>query len=315
MGAWLGRLSRLALVFGVLALVAPGPAPTAPLPTGPALLGRPPVPAFGDFAPALRGAEPSYYLALGDSLAVGVQPDAEGRSLPTEDGYADQLYERLRRTDPTLQLVKLGCSGENTTTMLDGGICSYAAHAQTGSQASAAVAFLAAHPGRVRLITLDIGANDLNHCAQDARSVDLMCAVDGLDRIGTNLPALLRMLREVAPRTPLLAMNYYDPFLYAWLTGPSGPRTAIGTVALIAGVNKQLEDTYRQFGGHVVSVQDAFSTTDLMRTVDSPHGRVPIAVARICAWTWMCADAPYGPNIHANREGYRVIAEAFYRAV
>lgn len=311
MGAWLARAGRLVLVLGVLALVAPGPAPSAPPPTGPPLLGRPPVPAFGDFAPALRGTGPSYYLSLGDSLAVGVQPDDQGRSVPTPDGYADQLYQRLQRTDRSLRLVKLGCSGENTTTMLGGGICGY----QGGSQAAAAVSFLRAHPGRVRLVTLDIGANDLNHCAQNAQQVDLMCAVDGLTSIGDNLPALLRMLREVAPRVPVIAMNYYDPFLYAWLTGSSGPRTAIGTVALIAGVNKQLEDSYHQFGVRVVSVQDAFATTDLLRTVNTDRGRLPIAVARICDWTWMCADAPYGPNIHANREGYRVIAETFLAAI
>jgi lysophospholipase L1-like esterase len=314
MGAWLARAGRLALVFGVLALLTPGPAPYEPRPTGPALLGRPPVPAFGDFAPALKSADsagPSYYLSLGDSLAVGVQPDGAGHSLPTQDGYADQLYDRLVRTDDTLELVKLGCSGENTTTMLRGGVCGY----QGGSQVAAAVAFLAAHPGRVRLVTLDIGANDLNHCAQDAQQVDLMCAVDGLTSIGTNLPALLDMIRAVASRVPVLAMNYYDPFLYAWLMGPSGPRTAIGTVALIAGVNKQLEDSYRAYGVKVVSVQDAYSTTDLMRQVDTEYGRVPVAVARICAWTWMCAKAPYGPNIHANREGYRVIAETFYQAI
>lgn len=311
MGVWLARVGRLVAVLGVLALVAPGPAPDTPQPAIPRVLGRPPVPVFGDFAPALRGAGPSYYLALGDSLAVGVQPDADGRSLPTSDGYADQLYERLRRTDRGLQLVKLGCSGENTTTMLNGGICGY----QGGSQVAAAASFLRAHAGRVRLVTVDIGANDLNHCAQNAQEVDLSCAVDGLGSIGTNLPTMLGLLRAAAPRVPVLAMNYYDPFLYAWTLGSSGPRTAIGTVALIAAVNQQLEDTYHQFGARVVNVQDAFSTTDLLRTVQTDRGRLPVAVARICAWTWMCADAPFGPNIHANRAGYRVIADTFWQAI
>jgi len=34
-------------------------------------------------------------------------------------------------------------------------------------------------------------------------------------------------------------------------------------------------------------------------------------VARICQWTWMCAPAPLGPDIHANTAGYGVIAKAF----
>jgi lysophospholipase L1-like esterase len=312
MRVWLARAVRLAAVLGVLALLlAGGPVPASTPLLSPPVLGRPPVPVFGDFAPVLKGAGPAYYLSLGDSLAVGVQPDEQGHSVPTPDGYADRLYQRLRRTDPRLELVKLGCSGENTATMLGGGICGYPG----GSQAAAAVAFLAAHPGRVRLVTLDIGANDLNHCAQNADEVDVGCAVQGLSSIATNLPALLGMIRSVAPRLPVLAMNYYDPFLVAWLRGSSGPRTAIGTVALTAGVNGQLEDTYHRYDVRVVSVQDAFATTDLLRTVRTDRGMLPIAVARICSWTWMCAPAPVGPNIHANRQGYQVIADAFWQAI
>jgi hypothetical protein len=38
---------------------------------------------------------------------------------------------------------------------------------------------------------------------------------------------------------------------------------------------------------------------------------VPLNVARICQWTWMCAPPPVGPNIHANDAGYHVIADTF----
>src|ERR1700728_384700 len=66
-----------------------------------------------------------YYLALGDSLAVGAQPDASGTSVPTGQGYADQLYAILRRAQPGLRLVKLGCIGETTVSMIHGGMCRY----------------------------------------------------------------------------------------------------------------------------------------------------------------------------------------------
>ena len=60
-----------------------------------------------------RGAqERPYYLALGDSLAVGIQPDASGLYKPTAQGYADDLHALYRARLPGLQLVKLGCSGE-----------------------------------------------------------------------------------------------------------------------------------------------------------------------------------------------------------
>jgi hypothetical protein len=56
---------------------------------------------------------PTYYLALGDSLAIGLQPSASGDA-PTNHGYADDLFAVFRLVKPKLNLVKLGCSGETT---------------------------------------------------------------------------------------------------------------------------------------------------------------------------------------------------------
>ena len=67
----------------------------------------------------------SYYLALGDSLSQGVQPDMAGANVETRQGYPDQLYAALRSGHPGLQLVKFGCPGETTSTMINGGICRY----------------------------------------------------------------------------------------------------------------------------------------------------------------------------------------------
>jgi hypothetical protein len=36
---------------------------------------------------------------------------------------------------------------------------------------------------------------------------------------------------------------------------------------------------------------------------------------QICKLTWMCAPSPVGPNIHANKTGYGVIAGAFSRVL
>ena len=47
--------------------------------------------------PALAHAstQPIYYLALGDSLAIGVQPSANG-DVATNQGYADDLFAVFR---------------------------------------------------------------------------------------------------------------------------------------------------------------------------------------------------------------------------
>ena len=52
-------------------------------------------------AKAPKAPPATYYLALGDSLARGVQPDAAGVSVETPDGYPDQVYACLLYTSPS----------------------------------------------------------------------------------------------------------------------------------------------------------------------------------------------------------------------
>ncbi|HEY7012271.1 MAG TPA: hypothetical protein VH480_05935, partial [Streptosporangiaceae bacterium] len=145
-----GRTAQTAAAAVVVAVIVALTACSGPAPSNPALVKVPPAKA----PPA------TYYLALGDSLAQGVQPNASGVSVMTRDGYPDQVYAALHPGRPGLKLVKLGCPGETTTSMINGGICRYPG----GSQLATAVAFLQAHRGRVLLVTLDIGANDPEHC-------------------------------------------------------------------------------------------------------------------------------------------------------
>src|SRR5207302_4600586 len=67
-----------------------------------------------------RSARTRYYLALGDSLAQGMQPEAAGITVDTDQGYADQLYAIERQRIRALKLVKLGCGGETTSSFLSG---------------------------------------------------------------------------------------------------------------------------------------------------------------------------------------------------
>ena len=83
----------------------------------------------------------TYYLALGDSLSQGFQ---DGHI--TDKGYVDDLYATLKVSNPRLELEKLGCPGESTTTMISGGICPY----PEGSQLAQAKQFISDHPGSGR---------------------------------------------------------------------------------------------------------------------------------------------------------------------
>jgi lysophospholipase L1-like esterase len=255
----------------------------------------------------------SYYLSLGDSLAQGVQPNAAGVSVETDRGYADQLYAALRLGDPGLQLVKLGCPGETTGTMINGGICGYS----QGSQLAAAVSFLQAHPGQVSLITIDIGANDLNPCvALTSLSAVEACVETTLPTVVANLTQIMTQLRAAAgSNVRIIGMTYYVPELAEWLTGPAGQEYAELTEQLAVTFNGLLSNVYQQFGARIADVFSAFQSADFTDQVTLPHiGTVPRNVAIICQWTWECAPAPRGPNEHANVIGYRVIALTFLLA-
>ncbi len=249
-----------------------------------------------------------YYLALGDSLAAGVQPNASGQSVITSQGYASDIAADLQRRDGDLKFVNLSCPGESTATMLHGGCPAPHTYAD---QTDAAVTFLKAHEHARILVTVDIGANDVDGCL--SQGIDQACVAQGITDVATNLPQILAKLKAASgPRTTFAAMNYYDPFLAEWLTGPAGQPLATESVKLGETLNDTLGDAYEAFHVPVADVSGRFDTEDFTPLVPlAPTIDVPLNVARICQWTWMCAPAPVGPNIHANATGYRQIAGTF----
>ncbi|MHB1875258.1 MAG: SGNH/GDSL hydrolase family protein [Streptosporangiaceae bacterium] len=260
------------------------------------------------------GARPRYFLALGDSLAVGIQPDQAGASRPTAAGYPSQLNALLRRHGARLRLVALGCSGETTGTMLHGGRCPY----PRGSQLAQAIAFLRAHPGAVPLITIDIGANDPSSCLR-AHGIGAMlgCVNSATSTALRQLGTILARLRAAAgPGALIVGMTYYVPELAAWGQGSGGTGLAVLADSLVAGLDRQLAAVYRRHGARVADVFGAFASADFTGRVRlAGHRAVPPNVADICSLTWMCAPAPRGPNVHATSAGYRVIARAFWRSI
>jgi lysophospholipase L1-like esterase len=251
----------------------------------------------------------SYYLALGDSLSRGVQPDAAGVGVETAQGYPDLVYAQLSRAHPGLKLVQLGCPGETTVTMLHGGICRYPG----GSQLAAAVTFLRAHRGQVPLLTIDIGANDPEACGSASDLAKLASCADQIPATAARLAAILASLRAAAgPGVRIVGMSYYLPALAQWRQGMLGQVVARVSARLAAVFNALLDSTYAQAGADVADVFGAFDTSDFGDPLVVPGiGSLPRNVARICEWTWECAPPPRGPNQHANPAGYHVIANAF----
>jgi lysophospholipase L1-like esterase len=247
------------------------------------------------------------YLALGDSLSVGFQPN-RGK---TTEGYVDDLWRRVRQQIPALALRKVGCAGETSRSMITGinSPCHYAA----GSQLNAAIAFLEAHPEQVAFITIDVGANDIvNRCLADTFKFVKKCAVDLIPRLQTRVMFIVSALRTAAgPGVPIVAMNYYNPFLGLWVAATNGRALARADQRVWTEFNAGLEGAYRNAGAHVADVAATFRIADFKDYVGLPDGeRIPVNVARACTWTWFCSPRFFG-DPHANQTGYRKVARTF----
>ena len=251
-------------------------------------------------APARGEQATHYYLSLGDSLAAGTNAAGDGAGF-TGLGYADQLHASLVEDDPKLELVKLGCPGESAASMRFGSqppsvvlSCGSPRYYKNvlypkGTQLAEAVNFLEAHKGKVALVTIDIGANDIQHV--DAQGNLLVCVFPPEDcdaetsALAQNLDAILGELRAAAgPDVPIVGMNYYNVF------APLG----IPVVdARVDALNALLASTYAAAGVTVADVDGAFRAGGL--------------IPNVCAWTWFCTTG----DVHPNVEGYGVIAQAF----
>ena len=115
--------------------------------------------------PAQAATSPvQYYVAMGDSLAAGT-----GASTTAND-YVSLVYQHELARHPGLQLENLGCGGATTASVINGPGCSYS----TGTQLGDAEAFLRSHPGQVEMLTIDIGANDVDGCIGSS-GIDMSC--------------------------------------------------------------------------------------------------------------------------------------------
>ena len=254
---------------------------------------------------------PHYYLALGGSDSVGFQPTAAiPQGAPTDEGYANDLVDAERARWGDLQLVQLGCPGETTSTMLEGGDRCHA----IASQLALAVSFLRQHPSTV-LVTVDVGFNNLVHCLGH-HEVDEACVDLGLANVRTQLPQILAALRAASgPKVHFVGVGHYDPYLVASLDGTIGKSFAAESLDVITRLNDALRSAYAAAGVPMADVASAFDMDSAALTALPDGTPVPLNVARTCALTWECVAGPLGRNKHPTTEGYRLISEAIRDAL
>ncbi len=231
----------------------------------------------------------AYYMAIGDSLAFGYQPD-----LNWDDGYSNYFFSNLK-SHGVKDYDNLACPGETSSTMINGG-CPFPflrKYLYVGPQLKAAVNYLHKHAGQVSPVTLDIGANDLipdlnvSKCSISPNwETDLAKVDHNLTTI--ILPQLVAALTVNGQVTgDLLLMNYYDPYQNA----------CPNTVPYIQEINAHLAADATGFA----TIADVFTSFSGAGTPNS----------NICNYTWMCSVFK---DIHAKDAGYSVMATAFEQA-
>lgn len=231
----------------------------------------------------------SHYLALGDSLAYGYQPNFD-----FSHGYADYFYSDLQ-THGTSSLANMGCPGETSSSFINGG-CSYSVlrkYVYSGAQLNAAVNYLTTYSGQVSPVTLDIGANDLLSDFNKSTCTVSSTFQTDLQTVDTNLKQVIlpklssAMTVNGTVTGDLLLMNYYDPY----------QNLCPQDVSYTQEINQHLAADVSGYGS-MVDVFTAFGGA----TTPNPN---------ICNYTWMCSVFS---DIHGSRTGYGVMAKAFESA-
>jgi len=262
-----------------------------------------------------------YYVAVGDSLSFGYQPN-----LNFSNGFADDLFADLRRAESTPKernttvLENYACAGETSTTMINSGCIGrdFLKIPYSGPQLDAAIEFMLAHKGKISPVTFEIGANDVlpdwnaATCSASASTDDDIARVDDnltrvdsssygaardprntangiLQRLTTaltispGLPGVQGPVNTQARPGDLVMLNYYNPFAKA--CPDSAP--------FVKKLNEHLAADAAKFGVPIVDVYAAFG------------GDAGMA-GNICAYSWYCARQ----DIHPTNAGYQAIAAA-----
>jgi lysophospholipase L1-like esterase len=247
------------------------------------------------------------YLALGDSVAFGYTPRAV---TPAQNyfnaanfvGYPEMVARALELKDnnsscpgeATGGFISLASTNDNGC--LTGYRLRYPLHvAYTTSQLDFAVAFLNAHRSSTKLVSINLGANDLFHlqtlCSTNANPGACFGArLPGvLATMQANLGHIFAALRATGYHNKIVALTYYA--LVYDLAGAQGA----------ALLNQPMINAAQPFHVRIASGFDAFKPLALL------HGGSSCAAGLIIA---LPAAAGGGCDVHPTQLGHALLAAA-----
>lgn len=244
------------------------------------------------------------YLALGDSVAFGYTPP---QTTPPAD-YLDASnfagYPEVLAARRGLRLTNASCPGETTDSMIDADAQSngcensvgspfgyrdaYPLHVSyDGSQLDYAVRYLRAHP-RTRLVSLDIGANDLFVC-QSTRNGCAGADFTALTQhVRTGVDTILSTLRHRARYHHRLVVLSYYSLDYGDPVGTGGIAALDAALASAAAAND-------------AEVADGFG---VFRAATAPYA------GDTCRAGLIIALPGGGCNVHPTPAGDELLADA-----
>lgn len=193
--------------------------------------------AFGS-SPAYAAVQiPAAYVAIGDSLAAGQNPNSE-----IDAGYADMIAQELARKQPVAFFSKdLAFPGFTTEDVLE------------RVKSEEAKKLLAS----ANIITLSAGANDLLRLVQaDPREGSLafsqIQADFALNSARQNLDEILNELNKLAPKADIYVMGYYFAYPHARESQKEGTAKQLDLLNVI------LKQSAEKAGAIFVPVDGAF---------------------------------------------------------
>ena len=223
--------------------------------------------------------EPAHYLALGDSLAAGINETNE-----LGKGYADFLAQQLEEADLLASYNKgfafPGYTTEDILNELKSDVKKPST--ETGKEVS-----LLDEVKKADVITISGGANDmLKFLKRDEASgmqFDMQQITPAIEQVTANYDAILKRIAQLNPTADVFIMGYYNPFPYV--------------------------EEYTEHFNLIVLMMDR-----AMMQVAEDNAAYFVEVADVVASNTELY-LPNPQNIHLSEAGYEVVAQAFAEPV